>query len=91
MFEYITGAENRDAAGSRRYRAGEYPQTRFRSERFCRVNGQWYFMVRDDAPQGPFATRRQAEGELAFYLRTLCLLGKASIEPESPQLFSSLA
>lgn len=74
-----------------RCRDGEAQQTRFRSDRFCRVNGEWYFMVRDATPQGPFRTRREADTELAFYLRTLCLQGKAAIEMESPKHFWSVA
>lgn len=74
-----------------RYREGEESRTRFRTDRFCRVNGEWYFMVRDAAPHGPFRNRREAEIELAFHLRTLSLLGQANIEVESPEHFWSIA
>lgn len=86
QFDYEP-SENRGG----RCRDGEQAQTRFRSDRFCRVNGEWFFLVRDEAPQGPFRTRQEADAELAFYLRTLCLMGKASIELESPKHFWSVA
>ena len=45
----------------------------FRSERFCLVNGQWFFLTRDCC-MGPFANRNLAERELSTYLNELVCL-----------------
>ncbi|MBV1906241.1 MAG: hypothetical protein KUG75_09195 [Pseudomonadales bacterium] len=45
----------------------------FRSERFCMVNEQWFFLTRD-ACMGPFATRDAAESGLCTYLDEMVCL-----------------
>jgi hypothetical protein len=44
------------------------PQTRFRSERFFRSDGQWYFNTREGTIEGPFRTRDAARDALTQYL-----------------------
>lgn len=54
------------------HRRGEEDRPRFRSERFVRIDGQWYFDVRERLePVGPFASRAEAEAALRFYLAAL--------------------
>lgn len=40
----------------------------FRSDRFHRSNGYWYFLTRGGINVGPFETKQRAEAELANYL-----------------------
>ena len=78
---------NNSVSDDIQYRAGEQPKLRFRSERFCRVNCNWYFNIRDGEPQGPFASLDDARVELMIFLRTLYKLGEADIaEPPIPYL-----
>ena len=42
----------------------------FQTDRFFESNGQWYFVTREKADQGPFVTRDLAQYELSVYLRT---------------------
>jgi hypothetical protein len=42
--------------------------THFRAERFSLVNGQFYFSTRENSLEGPFATREEAEREMAAYV-----------------------
>lgn len=44
------------------------PATHFRAERFSLVNGQFYFSTRENTLEGPFATRDDAEREMAAYV-----------------------
>lgn len=41
-------------------RAGEAAPFYFRSDRFCQINGQWYFLTREKTQEGPFGTRTEA-------------------------------
>lgn len=50
-------------------REGEIDRTWFRSSRFFRVNGKWYFISRDNPCYGPFDCRSDAEIELLFYMK----------------------
>jgi len=44
------------------------PKTRFRSERFFRSDGHWFFNTREGTTEGPFPTREAAQGALTEYL-----------------------
>ena len=50
-------------------RAGENDRTWFRNERFLCINGEWYFLTRENTQEGPFDTKREAEMELMLFLR----------------------
>lgn len=41
-------------------RAGETSPFHFRSDRFCQINGQWYFVTREKTQEGPFPNRLEA-------------------------------
>ena len=40
----------------------------FRTDRFHRTNGYWYFLTREGKNIGPFENRKHAERELEFFL-----------------------
>ncbi|UZE88056.1 DUF6316 family protein [Pseudomonas viciae] len=44
------------------------PTTIFRSDRICRVNGEFYFNTREGTQEGPFASREAAEREIEAYI-----------------------
>ena len=50
-------------------RAGEKDRSWFRSERFCNINGRWFFSTREGTQEGPFSHKREAEMELMLYVR----------------------
>jgi hypothetical protein len=52
------------------------PKTIFRSDRICRVNGEFYFNTREGTQEGPFETREAAEQEIAAYIQRMMLLAK---------------
>ena len=54
------------------YRKGEELKGWFRSERFYRAGGDWYFTSREMCEQGPFPSREDAEGELLLFMRQCC-------------------
>jgi uncharacterized protein YchJ len=41
-------------------RAGEPRDFHFRSDRFCQINGQWFFITREKTQEGPFPSRIDA-------------------------------
>jgi hypothetical protein len=44
--------------------------TRFRTDRFFRVNeNEWFFTTREDGDKGPYPTREHAECALLEYVR----------------------
>ena len=45
-------------------RVGESEQFFFRSSRYHRSNGQWYYVSRGGREHGPFVTRELAEAEV---------------------------
>jgi len=49
-------------------RAGEGGHPPFRSDRFCQVNGMWYFLTREKTQEGPFVYRFAAKLGLQRYL-----------------------
>jgi hypothetical protein len=56
------------------------PKTIFRSDRICRVNGEFYFNTREGTQEGPFETREAAEQEVAAYIQRMMLLAKPPAE-----------
>lgn len=44
------------------------PTTIFRSDRICRVNGEFYFNTREGTQEGPFADRETALREIEAYI-----------------------
>lgn len=52
------------------YRRGESAsKTWYRSDRLFCLNGQWFFSTRENINMGPFASRAEAEIELAQFIR----------------------
>ncbi len=50
-------------------RKGEEAKPHFRSERIMVMNGNYYFLTRENTQEGPFETRMQAERELSLYVK----------------------
>lgn len=46
---------------------------RFRSDRFFRSEGHWYFSTREGTAEGPYGTREEAHAALTEYLLSLGL------------------
>lgn len=45
-------------------RLGETPAIRYRSDRFYRINSDWYFSTREGFEMGPYESRALAEQAL---------------------------
>jgi len=50
------------------------PATYFRSERLCRVNGQLFFVTRENTLEGPFENQEKAMREIQTYIERKLLL-----------------
>lgn len=50
------------------------PVSRFRTDRFFCVSGDWYFSTREQKDFGPFASHEQAENALSRYLETQSII-----------------
>ncbi|WLH11248.1 DUF6316 family protein [Pseudomonas hefeiensis] len=50
------------------------PTTIFRSDRICRVNGEFYFNTREGTQEGPFASREDALREVEAYVQRMLQL-----------------
>ena len=50
-------------------RQGEEDKQHFRSDRVIVMNGEYYFMTRENTQEGPFRSRDEAERELNLYIR----------------------
>lgn len=50
------------------------PTTIFRSDRICRVNGEFYFNTREGTQEGPFASREAALREVEAYIQRMLQL-----------------
>jgi hypothetical protein len=46
-------------------------QTRFRSGRFFKNNGKWYFNTREGTMEGPFEEQTEAESKLNEYIKIM--------------------
>jgi len=53
-------------------------QSPHRNDRICSKSTGWYFATREGLDMGPFPSRRSAEHEISFYLRSMAKLAKAS-------------
>jgi uncharacterized protein YchJ len=53
------------------FRQGENPHPVFRTDRFCQINGFWYFVTREQTQEGPFPSRQDAQAELQDYIRRM--------------------
>ncbi len=60
------GSSNRNTA---KVRTGEDDKNHFRSDRVVVMNGQYFFMTRENTQEGPFISRLDAERELTLYIR----------------------
>lgn len=49
-------------------RDGENNPSSFRSDRFCQINGMWYFVTREKTREGPFPSRSDATMGAERYL-----------------------
>ncbi len=58
-------------AATPRVRAGEAPRVWFRTNRVYAVGGVWFFSTREGIDIGPYATRDQAEQDLACLIDIL--------------------
>ena len=47
------------------------PATHFRSDRMCRVNGELYFMTRENTLEGPFADAQEASRQIQAYIERM--------------------
>ncbi|WHS61964.1 DUF6316 family protein [Pseudomonas sp. G2-4] len=47
------------------------PTTIFRSDRICRVNGEFYFDTREGTQEGPFANREAALQAVEAYIQRM--------------------
>ena len=41
----------------------------FKIDRTFQINGKWYFATREGVDQGPFDSKKDAESEIALYIR----------------------
>ncbi|YAF59441.1 hypothetical protein DOCECA_04565 [Pseudomonas sp. E102] len=60
------------------------PKTVFRSDRICRVNGEFYYNTREGTQEGPFETREAAEQEIAAYIQRMQKLPKVAEQFAAP-------
>jgi hypothetical protein len=52
------------------YRMGDKSERAwYRSDRFFSINGLWFFTTREKIDMGPFMSRKEAEIELARFIR----------------------
>ncbi|EJL02756.1 MULTISPECIES: DUF6316 family protein [Pseudomonas] len=54
------------------------PKTIFRSDRICRINGEFYFSTREGTQEGPYDSRETAEREVAAYIQRMMQLNKVA-------------
>jgi hypothetical protein len=47
------------------------PYTKFRTGRFFKDGGQWYFLTREGTMEGPFELRLEAENRLEDYIKVM--------------------
>lgn len=51
-------------------RAGDI-KNYFKTNRIFQVNGEWYFTTREGEDKGPFASKADAEVQIALYIRRI--------------------
>ncbi|WP_196138465.1 DUF6316 family protein [Aliikangiella sp. G2MR2-5] len=49
-----------------------------RNDRIFKKKNGWFFATREGLDMGPFPSKRSAEHEISFYLRSMIKLSKAS-------------
>ncbi len=52
-------------------RAGEADKSWYRSDRFFKVNGEWYFSTREKIDVGPFDSLENASQGLALFIESM--------------------
>ena len=52
------------------FRDENKPRTVFRTERFCQINGSWYFVTREQTEEGPFPSRDDAQLAVLDYVNS---------------------
>jgi len=50
-------------------------KTYFQMDRFNQSNGEWFYITRDGAEEGPFESKDEAEADLAMYIREKLKMG----------------
>ena len=50
-------------------RVGEANKKYFRTARVVLINDHWYYMSRENAPKGPYATREDADEAVSRYAK----------------------
>ncbi|MBC3362608.1 hypothetical protein HU806_05810 [Pseudomonas sp. SWRI154] len=61
-------------------------KTIFRSDRICRINGEFYFSTREATLEGPFNSREEAEQEIAAYIQRMIQFSKITENPVAREL-----
>ena len=59
-------------------RAGEQEQTRFRSERYYRVSGKYFFSTREGVEIGPFDSKVEMEEGLKHFIEMQDIMSNKS-------------
>ncbi|BFM08534.1 DUF6316 family protein [Halioxenophilus aromaticivorans] len=52
-------------------REGEQERAWYRSDRFFKVNGEWYFSTREKIDVGPFTSRENASQGLSLFVENM--------------------
>lgn len=52
-------------------RQGEQEKSWYRSDRFFKVNGDWYFSTREKIDVGPFQTKEGADKGLTLFIESI--------------------
>ena len=52
-------------------RSGEVKPATFRSDRFCQIDGNWYFVTREKTMEGPYEDRILADAGASHYVAEL--------------------
>ena len=55
--------------GKKNFREGEQQTSVFRTDRFCQVNGGWYFITREQTQEGPFPSKNVAHSAAEDYVQ----------------------
>lgn len=53
-------------------RAGEEEKFWYRSDRFIKIDNQWYFTTRENREVGPFESKEAAEHGLSIFIECIC-------------------
>lgn len=61
-------------------RSGEVKPAVFRSDRFCQINGQWYFVTREKTQEGPYSDRVEANAGATAYVERMQSKSRQTIQ-----------